>query len=271
MRLKEFAPPIAVKLLKRVLERPRRFDSFEAALKASDRGYQGDEITRVIFEKTVRFRDGLRKPLVLDSSALRVIMGLALAVRDNELNVIDFGGACGTHYFLARMAFEDRVRLRWHVVETPEMVRRARNLEDGNLRFFDNLPEAKADIGKADLVLSSYALEYVPQPYDTLESLIECGATNVLLTRIGLTTESSPIIFVQKSRLSSNGPGPMPLGIRDEVVHYPGTISQKDRFEAILSRDYSIGVQLIEGEGAYDALSPSIGMYSYFATRKVVA
>jgi len=146
------------------------------------------------------------------------------------------------------------------------MVSKAIKLEDGQLRFFDNLQEARNGFGRIDLVFSSGALQYVPRPYESLEQLIECRAKNIFITRVGLSTLSKELIVVQKSHLSANGPGPMPQGMRDGVVQYPVTFARKDKFEEILSQSYSINILFNEDKGAYQAANHSIDMYGYFCS-----
>ena len=96
-------------------------------------GTEEDVKVTVVYEKTKRYRDLLmsQRPLVPDITALRTFVGLSLAISKKELNVVDFGGACGAHYFLAKALIGNRINLRWHVVETPTMANIARGLEDG--------------------------------------------------------------------------------------------------------------------------------------------
>ena len=74
--------------------------------------------------------------------------------------------------------------------------------------------------------------------------------------------------MVQKSNLSDNGPGPMPKGMRDGVVQYPITFARKDKFEEILSQNYSINILFNEHKGAFQAANHSIDTYGYFVTLK---
>ena len=39
--------------------------------------------------------------------------------------VLDFGGAAGTHYFIAKSILSDDIALDWRVVETTQMVKQA--------------------------------------------------------------------------------------------------------------------------------------------------
>jgi putative methyltransferase (TIGR04325 family) len=197
------------------------------------------------------------------------MIALGLSTRPKrELNVIDFGGACGAHYFLAKMVFGRRFDLRWHVVETPGIVLRARELEDGTLKFYDRLTEARSELGHVDLIFSSSALQYVPEPYAFMEELAKCGADNIYLTKIGLSALPIDLISIQKSRLSENGPGPLPKGITDREIRYPVTFPQKQKLESIIKRDYAIQILFEEYKGAYRAGRHAIDMFGYYCTLK---
>lgn len=270
MQLKDFVPPIVMKLVKRSKQSQKLYNSYEDALAVCRGAYEENDLVNVVYEKTRLYRDSLliQHPFVSEIISLRTLIGLSLSIRGSELNVIDFGGACGAHYFLAKTVFGERITLRWHVVETPKMVSKAIGLEDGQLRFFDDLQKAKSGFDRVDLVFSSGALQYVPRRYEFLEQLIECRAANIFITRVGLSTLPKELVIVQKSNLSANGPGPMPKGMRDGVVQYPVTFARKDKFEKILSQNYSIDILFDEDKGAYQAGSHSIDMYGYFGSIK---
>jgi putative methyltransferase (TIGR04325 family) len=145
------------------------------------------------------------------------------------------------------------------------MVSKAIELEDGQLRFFDDLQKARRDLNRIDLIFSSGALQYCPDPYSHLEQLIESRADNIFITRVGLSTQPREFIVVQTSHLSGNGPGLMPQGMRDGVAQYPNTFVRKDKFEEILSKNYSIKILFNEDKAAHQAGNHSIDMYRYFA------
>jgi putative methyltransferase (TIGR04325 family) len=270
MKLKEFVPPIMVKVAKRIKEGEALFISYESALTACKSGYEEDDLINVVYEKTRIYRDSFltQRPLVSEINSLRTMAGLSLATRNNELNVIDFGGACGAHYFLARTIFGDSVNLRWHVVETPRMASKATGLSDERLKFFYDIQKAKNELSRVDLLFSSSTLQYVPRPYEFLKRLTECGADKLFFTKIGLSTLQKELITIQKSRLSGNGPGPMPEGMRDKEIKYPVTFSRKDKFEEILRKNYSIDIQFNEDKRSYQAANHAIDLYGYFCSKK---
>lgn len=270
MYLRDFVPPIIVKLAKRLSQSRELYESYESALAVCNSGYQDNDLVNVVYEKTRIYRDLLiaQHPFVSEISSLRTLVGLSLAIRGNELNVIDFGGACGAHYFLSKKVFGERIRLRWHIVETPMMVSKAIGLEDGQLKFFDDLLQAKNALGRADLVFSSSAIHYVPRPYEILQQLIECRADKIFITRLGLSTLSKELVIVQKSNLSASGSGPLPRGMQDGVIEFPITFARKDKFEEILSQNYSIDILFNEDKGEFQAANHSIDLYGYFGSLK---
>src|SRR5436190_21397150 len=81
-------------------------------------GYEHDQLVETIFQKTKAYKPEGGWPLMAGASA-----------------VLDFGGGCGLHYKLAQLQSPN---VRWAVVETPAMVRRASELVTDRLRFFSN-------------------------------------------------------------------------------------------------------------------------------------
>lgn len=183
MRIKEFVPPILLRTVKAIAA-PRPYGSWaDAAAACSIRGYEQANLVNIVFEKTRRFRDSMNTNAPLQACAADTSMLLALALTSarGTLEVIDFGGACGAHYFIAKRVLGEKVRFRWHVVETTAMAKKARDLESDELRFFDDLHRAKQGLSTTDLLFSSGALQYVSQPYDTLKELVNCGAKHIFL------------------------------------------------------------------------------------------
>jgi putative methyltransferase (TIGR04325 family) len=268
MQLKDFIPPILLNAMRRARKRGSKlYPSYrEAALACSKYGYEQEALIHVICEKTKRYRDLLKtqQPLEIDAANVRTPLGLSLALKSNELRVIDFGGACGSHYFVAKALLRDQVKLQWYVVETSGMAGKGKELENDELRFFNNLSVARTEIGQVDLVHSSGTLQYVSDPYETLKDLVDCKAQYVFLTRLGLTIGERDLISVQESRFSENGPGVLPDGMIDGIARYPIFVARKSRVEEILAARYEIRIQFHEDQGAYHLKDHSINMYGYF-------
>ena len=162
---------------------------------------------RWFFRKTLIYRDRLSSasPLLLNGSTIETLLAAAYARAGpgTTLRVIDFGGACGAHYFAARAFFGDRAALhiRWQVVETSTMVNRARELQNEELTFATSLSETRLATGDLDLTHSAGALQYVRDPARQLAELVDCGGRFLMLSRVGVTRGDHDVITVQYSRL----------------------------------------------------------------------
>lgn len=268
MQVKDFIPPILLNVMRRTRKRSSKLypSCREAALACSEYGYEQEALIHVIYEKTKRYRDLLKTQqlLEIDIANVRTPLGLCLALKSDKLRVIDFGGACGSHYLTAKALLRDQVRLQWYVVETSGMASKGRELENDELRFFNNLSIARTEAGQVDLVFSSGTLQYVSDPYETLKDLMECKAQYVFLTRLGLTTGERDLIGVQESRFSENGPGALPDGMIDGMARYPIFVARKSRVEEILAARYEIRIRFHEDQGAYHLKDHSVNMYGYF-------
>jgi putative methyltransferase (TIGR04325 family) len=233
-------------------------------------GYEDPALVEIVYRKAVGFRDTMLHPenlpeLPLDM--LRVMPLLSIAARGDRLRVVDFGGACGFHYFMAKAILGSAYSLQWFVVETKGMATRARSLEDGQLCFFHNLDEAREAMGKPDVVFSSGTLQYLADPCATLEELTACGARYMLLTRVGLLDGKSTCYGVQVCRYSENGFGPLPESFADGTVRYPLSLVARSSLESVLAKRYRVLVRIAEEKPAYRVGQTTADMFGYWAER----
>jgi putative methyltransferase (TIGR04325 family) len=221
------------------------FSNYEEAIRqCRDGGYSGADIAAVVCAKTERM---IADPELVGCAlppagragiALTSVIASLLSGKSGTVRVLDFGGACGAHYFAAcRMS--PGLRFDWCVVETDAMIEQARTLEGGGLRFAAHLASAQSTLGGVDLVHSSSTLQYLPAPEAGLAGLIGVGAPVMALTRLSLT-DGEPFTVVQRSRLAHNGPGSLPPGLKNTTVEIPLTILNRARFEAALREKYEI-------------------------------
>ena len=85
-------------------------------------GYDQPELVDVIFKKTLAYEAEHDWPEMADVSS-----------------VLDFGWGCGLHY---KLAYRQSPGVRWAVVESPAMLKKAIELSTDNLRFFSDIPSA---------------------------------------------------------------------------------------------------------------------------------
>ena len=245
---------------------PGTFASFEDALTAcTGAGYDDEQIAAVVLWKTKIYRELLKQDFPkLTANQARQILGASLAITDHRLSVLDFGGACGVHYFLAEKIFGNTVDLNWTVVETPSMCSKAREFESDQLRFLESIDAATADGRKYDLTFVSGSLQYVSNPYQTLARLIACESPHLFLTRTALTTTGSECILIHESTLGRHGRGGPLKTAPDIKTQCPVVIARQDKIEEILSARYQIVMEFPEAMEGYKVGELAFHQYGYY-------
>jgi len=225
----------------------------DAAAACTAIGYDDERVANVVLLKTRLYCELLLSDNYpkLNANQARQLLGLSLSIKDDHLSVLDFGGACGVHYYLAKHVLGDRVRFDWNIVETPSMTRTAKAFESEELHFFDSLGAAIDDEHRYDLVFISGSLQYIPSPRETLKRLIDCNAPNMFLTRIALSTTDDDYISIHESRLPKHGRGGPLLGIPDGKTQCPVVMASKKKVEELLSEKYQIVMGLTESANVY--------------------
>jgi putative methyltransferase (TIGR04325 family) len=270
--IKQLVPPVILNLLK-TASAPRIFSSYDEAKSAcGNDAFEDESLVRVVIEKSRIFRQTIHSSHtfpILDLGALRTLIALGLTESQGTLRVLDFGGGAGYHYTLAKAVLGSSKSLKWSVVETSVMAKEAQLLTDrGNLEFFDNIDDAKNNLGTVDLVFTSGALQYCPDPLKYLRELTNVGATNIFITRTPFNDSENSLISIQVSKLRENGPGPLPVEFEDRNVSYPITFASKHMVERILSEKYAIRFSVNEDKGTFSAKKTKVDMYGYFCVLK---
>jgi putative methyltransferase (TIGR04325 family) len=173
-------------------------------------GYENEELIETIFRKTIAYEPTGDWPLVAGVNS-----------------VLDFGGGAGLHYTLARKQSPD---IRWAVVETPAMARRARELATDRLMFFSDIDQAADWLGDVELMHSNGAIQYVSDAIETVRKLCETRPVTMVWHRVPISTAGGEP-EVQTSFLSDNGPGSLPTA-RDKLVKYTRNLIPDSAFIA---------------------------------------
>jgi putative methyltransferase (TIGR04325 family) len=266
MDLKNFLPPIVSDFIRKS-RRVVTYKSYEEALSHCTRNaYQNEELCNLIADKSLIHVESLKeKPLTLNPTTVYLAFALNYFANlhgKKSITVLDFGGACGAHYYEVRNILSQAISLRWVVVETEQMIRSAtsRGFANGELSFVANIGDIEDPV---DFVHSSSALQYVSAPYDFLKKLVNVRAEMILLNRMMINKNNYDIITIQRSFLSSNGPGKLPPKYTDKPVIYPHTTMAIDKLNSVLmdsgyerlsefdepSGRFSLGKEEILGKG----------------------
>jgi len=231
----------------RALKRPasapivrQTYPSYAAALEDCS-GYEVADLLDVIAAKTGVVRDDASAAASeSDLHGLLALTTCALHTGKGRINVLDFGGACGAHYYTLRRLLPNPA-LNWVIVETPGMAERANRLvpHDASLAAVDSVAAGVSALnGTVDLVHASGALQCTPDPYAALASLLQAKAPVLMVTRGAVTAGSRDVIVVHESSLASNGPGALPPQFQDRAVSYPFVFASRERLLAQLRGSY---------------------------------
>jgi putative methyltransferase (TIGR04325 family) len=239
------------------------FSSFAQAAATCGGGYRNHELVRLIVEKNKIFRKRLASGHELpDTNAVRGLLALGF-VGQATVNIIDFGGSGGYHYSVAK--YLTSARIRWHIVDTPEMVDSARPLEDGQLRYFTSLKGAADALdGRLDLAFSSCSLQYMPDPLKELEQLMELNAPRMFLTRTSLSEDGKDYITIRRGTADDTGPGPAPSEFAGSTFAVPLTIVSRDKFCAKIVERYDICTTVREDIGWYNLNGLSVDNFGFY-------
>ena len=266
MTIKNLLPPIIIKLVKRY-KGHKEYESYSQALQfCSNEAYQNIELCNMIADKTVIYAKKLKeKPFNLNPTSVFLLSAINQYLNvysKKDIKILDFGGACGAHFFEIKRFIPESISLKWYVVETEQMVKSAfdKGLESDELRFVSSLEEIEEEI---DFIHSSCTLHYVPNPYEILNRLININTNWIFLNRMMFNRKDRDFITIQKSHLSANGPGKFPEGYTDRVISYPHiTLSFQKLHSVFIKNDfvnewifdessgsYQIGKEKIDGKG----------------------
>lgn len=249
--IKDFIPPIFIKLFKVT----REYKSYHEALHMAKNGaYENRILCQVVAEKTKIFISELKtKPYQLNATnvfLLATIQSYFNETKKKEMHILDFGGACGVHYYEVFPFIPKDCKVKWTVIETEEMVKAAKKFGCGNhnLNFISDIDDVDAEV---DLIYSSCALLYVKDPYLDLDKLMKLNAKWILFNRMMFNEDDRDIYTLQKSKLSGNGPGKLPNEYIDVEMSYPHTTLSLPKFKKALSEFYNLEWEFEEKTGTH--------------------
>lgn len=165
-------------------------------------GYDSSAILSRVHESTEKVlrdeaafeRDGIA--FTVPEYRWPVLAGLlAVAARDGELRVLDFGGSLGSVYWQHRDFFTG-IKVTWGVVEQPGFVNAGKALGQDSVEFFSSVPECVPSLSP-NVVLLSSVLQYLPDPDKILSELMATPSDTILVDRTPMSDADSNIACVQ--------------------------------------------------------------------------
>lgn len=273
--IREFIPPIILKMLRKntIANSYQIFLNYQEALKlCTTNTYEEEELIEVILKKTKLFSSNINAAVIpiWDTTAysLLSLINPIIENKTNSINILDFGGACGAHYFHLRSLIDKNLKLNWAVVETPTMAKYAKELETDELSFFDNFADAIKKLGKIDLLHTSGTLQCVENPQKYLDEILNCHAKWLLFNRLGLNKFDRDIVIIHSSSLSEHGIGKLPEGYTDREVKYPFNFQSEAKFLKAIEEKYSLVAKFNDQSGMYPIHGEEIVGYGLLCKQK---
>lgn len=263
--IKDFIPPVAIKLKKKMrgLEDSREYASYSQAMqRCTSDAYQNADLCNMVADKTIAYLETLKnKPFELHPTNVFLLSAITKYINTFDcktLKVLDFGGSCGIHYYILKRFIPADISLKWYVVETPQMAKSAidRGINNSELSFVGSIDDVDSEI---DFIHSSGAIQYVPEPYQMTDILLSIKANWMFFNRMMFNENDRDFVTVQKSFLSSNGPGKLPQGYSDRIISYPHTTLSFQRFNSkILNNGYDLEWTFEDSFGIYQIRNEKI-------------
>lgn len=224
------------------------FDNWQTA-SASTEGYNQDAIldrvsraTRHVLEGSAVYeQDGVEfHDAPPPSHALNGLL-IAAAIDSGRLSVLDFGGALASHYLRWRSLLAALSEVHWAVVEQPNFVAQGKVLFERHpsVSFHKDI----ADVAfQPNVVLASGVLQFLPEPHQTLQRLIQLAPRVIVLDRMPLGEKELVMTQSVPSRLGK--------------ASYPLRILSIDKVHAQLADDYHLYGEF--GTGDHPLQAPGI-------------
>src|SRR4030095_2271417 len=205
--IKQFIPPILKRIAKYKFSEGWHGDykNGEEAKKITT-GYEANTIIDRVRISALKAKNG---EVAYEQSALtfeksnvnfQILSGLLYAAlrNHNQLVVLDYGGSLGSVYYQLKPFLQGISMIRWCIVEQAQFVDVGKKeFEDEELHFFKSLEECMEEY-EPNLVLFSSSLQYLPDPYKTLENLFNFEIPYFLIDRTAFIEKDSDRLTVQK-------------------------------------------------------------------------
>jgi len=159
---------------------------------------------------------------------LKIIEQVA-AENNNQLHVLDFGGALGSLYYQYKPKLLKISDISWNVIEQKHFVEFGKKeLENEHLKFYYTIEECVANNSKINIVLLSSIISYMKEPYGLLKQILSLNCKYILIDKNIFTDHENDILTRQI----------VPPAIYE--ASYPCWILNKNKLIKFMSEKYSL-------------------------------
>lgn len=179
------------------------YSCWEEVEKLCKGGYSKANILSKTLELTLKVKNGevvfKRDSFIFNeiqySWGLLASLFKAAVENNNKLRVLDFGGALGSHYFQNKDFLHPIKIEKWTVVEQKRYVDAGNEkIADGVLDFAYSIN----DVRDANVLIMSGVLQYLPDPYNWLEKLVDLQIPFIIMDRTAFSAENRDRLTLQK-------------------------------------------------------------------------
>jgi putative methyltransferase (TIGR04325 family) len=168
-------------------------------------GYDQRDILEKVVSATLAVKTGKAKSqrdgILLEENShnfplITTLLSAALA-DGNRLNVLDFGGSLGSSYFDSRSFIEQISEVNWSIVEQAHFVAAGKeHVASNELHFFETIEDC-ARVHRPNVVILSGVLQYLPDPWGTLQGLQRLESLYLFVDRTAFTMADADRLTIQ--------------------------------------------------------------------------
>jgi putative methyltransferase (TIGR04325 family) len=255
-------PPLILRFIRLTLD-------FRIKISSNKRvtDYSDEVLTSNVIAKTIRMKGLIAEQDYLTMESYRIAFAV-LSCKVHPKNVLDLGGGAGYQFFNLRKITQREYC--WSIIETMELVKQAKmNKELTEIKFYNSIAEFQnTEPEEVDLLFCSRALQYFPDPEYVCRQIVALNPRNIFFSGLTLSPDSDFHALTQDSMLSSNGPGPLPEGVKDIPVSYPYQLIPLESILKIFSINYELLYQTVEEAVVHTYKNRAISYQGLFLVRK---
>ena len=192
--IKSLVPPILFNIVKKLQNLKYgwkgNYSSWKEAQDTST-GYDSDEILQTVKNSLLKVKNGEavyeRDSVIFNEIQYSwpLLTGLMFTAAKSEgsLKVLDFGGSLGSTYYQNKKFLDKLDNVSWSIVEQKHFVETGKkDFESDRLKFYYDAHEC-VDKEKPNVLLLSSVLQYIENPYELLDSILENNFEYILIDR----------------------------------------------------------------------------------------
>jgi len=231
--------------------------------------YDDFDLCSLIVQKNIIYNNNLLNSKDLNYSSIRSLYGIFLSIIQNskdEFNIIDFGGGGGFHFFVNSFLLKSKIKFNWFIVETESMVSSSKSINYKHLFFINSLDNIPQNIPSIDLFFASSSFQYINNIDLIIDKIIRLKPKVIFITKTPFSLDEEVLGIKQFSKLSSNGPGPLPHGYQDTTITYPIYIVNLFKFLTKFDNIYKFEFKVLEESNSFFINNKYYNSYGLYLT-----